>query len=248
MTDIVQISPEAQERLERAKSRSVMILTPIARNPVWQFTASLASTIMTLNQHGIRCAFNFVVGSSVVHRARNELLAFFLAAEGFTDAIFIDDDMEWTPNDVLRLLGSDKPVIGGVGRMRVQAPNTDPNVWCWRPIHDEKGVLKTDDMGAVEVAGVGGAFLLINKGILVDMLEAHPEWKVSSPEDWPDAIKPFHYEVFRPEQKGDMFTSEDFVFCNRVREFGGSVWVDPSITLGHVGSYNYRGSVQEVLS
>ncbi len=108
-----------EERMERAKSRSVMILTPVARDPVVEYTASLASTLMTLNQLGIKCGFQFVIGGSIVHRARNELLAHFMASD-FTDCLFIDDDMEWSPNDVVRLLASDKPVIGGVGRKRAR--------------------------------------------------------------------------------------------------------------------------------
>lgn len=220
-----------------------MILTPVARDPVVEYTVSLASTLMALNEIGIRSAFQFVIGSSIVHRARNELLAYFMASD-FTDCLFIDDDMQWSPNDVVRLLSSDKPVIGGVGRKRCASANDDPRVWCWRPTEDG---INQDDMGAVEVAGVGGAFLLINKGILAEMMDAHPEWKCGSPADWPDAIKPFHFEVFRPEQNGHQFTSEDFVFCNRVREHAEKVWIDPTITLGHVGKFNYRGSVQEVM-
>jgi hypothetical protein len=113
------------ERLARARQRSVMICTPVARNPVWEYTASLASTLLFLQEQGVRVTFQMVVGSSVVHRARNELVAHFLASD-FTDLLFIDDDMQWGPNDVLRLLGSDKPLIGGVGRMRCQKPNSTP--------------------------------------------------------------------------------------------------------------------------
>lgn len=234
-----------EERMERAKSRSVLILTPVARDPVVEYTASLASTLMTLNQLGIKCGFQFVIGGSIVHRARNELLAHFMASD-FTDCLFIDDDMEWSPNDVVRLLASDKPVIGGVGRKRCPEPNSDPRVWCCRPLSND-GKVHQDEMGAIEVAGVGAAFLLINKGILASMMADHLEWRCGCPADWPDNIKPFHFEIFRPEQNGLEFISEDYVFCNRVRDYGGKVFVDPSIALGHVGKFNYRGSISDVL-
>ncbi len=245
MTSTDTLAHERQTRLDRAKSRSVMILTPVARDPVVEYTCSLAATILALQDMGIRVGFQAVIGGSVVHRSRNELLAYFMASD-FTDALMIDDDMQWSPNDVVRLLASDKPVIGAVGRMRCASPNSDPRVWCWRPANADGSIVQ-DEMGAIEVAGVGGAFLLINKGILAEMMEAHPEWKCGCPSDWPDEIKPFHYEIFRPEQNGPQFTSEDYVFCNRVREHGEKVWIDPTITLGHVGKFNYRGSVEEVL-
>lgn len=224
-----------------------MICTPIARNPVWQYTAAIASTILFLQEHGIRCGFQFVVGSSVIHRARNELCAHFLKSD-FTDLLFIDDDMEWTPNSALRLLASDKALIGGVGRMRVEKPNSDPNVWCWRPERDPEGELIQDEMGAIRVLGFGAAFMLINRRVLVDMAEAHPDWKKPGPRDWPEEVRAHYFEFFKQNHDGESGeTSEDYVFCDRWRQLGNAVWVDPTIQLGHVGSFNFRGSVEELL-
>ena len=224
-----------------------MICTPVARNAVWQYTAALASTLLFLQEIGIRVTFQFVVGSSVVSKARNELCAQFLASD-FTDLLFIDDDMEWSPNGVLRLLGSDKPLIGGVGRMRVQKPNSDPNVWCWRPLHNERGELRQDDMGAIEAKGFGAAFMLINRRVFADMIEAHPEWKRSGADDWSPELRAHYFEFFRQNHEGQHGeTSEDYVFCDRWRTLGNSVWVDPTIRLGHVGSWNFSGAVEETL-
>lgn len=235
------------DRMGRARQRSVMICSPVARNPVWQFTSSLISTVLFLSKLGINCTFQFVVGSSVVSRARNELVAHFLTSD-CTDLLFIDDDMEWSPNSVLRLLASDKALIGGVGRMRVQKPNSDPAVWCWRHLPSEDGSLNQDDMGAIEVRGFGAAFMLINRSVFFEMAEAHPEWKRPGAADWSIEVRDNYFEFFRQNHDGEAGeTSEDFVFCDRWRDTGGSVWVDPAVILGHVGSFNYRGSVQEIL-
>lgn len=240
-------SEVAKERLERVKQRSVLICTPIARNPVWQYTASMASTLLLLQEHGIRVSFQFVVGSSVICKARNELCAHFLMSD-YTDLLFIDDDMEWEPLSVLRLLASDKPLIGGVGRMRVQKPNTDPAVWCWRPRTTSEGTLIQDEMGAIEAFGMGAAFMLINRRVLIDMAEAHPEWKRPGANDWPDDLRAHYYEFFRQNEDGvEAEISEDYVFCNRWRALGNTVWIDPTIKLGHVGSWNFKGCISETL-
>ncbi|MFO1126364.1 MAG: hypothetical protein U1E25_14545 [Methylocystis sp.] len=97
------MSETVNEREARARQRSVLICTPIARNPVWQYTASLASTLLLLSEHGIRASFQFVVGSGVICKARNELCAHFLMSD-FTDMLFVDDDMQWAAADVIRLL------------------------------------------------------------------------------------------------------------------------------------------------
>lgn len=233
-----------QARLARARQRSVMICSPVARNPVYQYTAALASTLLFLCEQGIKVTFQFVVGGSVIHKARNELCAHFLQSD-FTDLLFIDDDMSWSPNDVLRLLASDKPLIGGVGRMRVQKQNSDPAVWCWRPLHDA-GALRQDEMGAIEVKGFGAAFMLINRRVLHDM--AIPEWKRAGAHDWPQGLRDNYYEFFRTGEEGsDIEFGEDYVFCNRWRAMGNEVWVDPTIKLGHVGSFNYEGSLEQAV-
>jgi hypothetical protein len=235
------------ERLERARQRSVMICTPIARNPAWEYTASLAATLLFLTGQGIRVTFQFVVGSSVIHKARNELVAHFLASD-FTDLLFIDDDMQFQPTDVLRLLGSDKPLIGGVGRMRCQKPNSDPAVWCWRPLRDAAGELIQDDMGAVAVRGFGAAFMLINRRVFADLVAVHPEWKRDGAADWPEAVRKHYLEFFSANEHDEFGElSEDYGFCHRWRQLDETVWVDPTIRLGHVGAYTYAGAVEELL-
>jgi hypothetical protein len=236
------------ERLARARERSVMICTPVARNPVWEYTASLASTLLFLQEQGVRVTFQMVVGSSVVHRARNELVAHFLASD-FTDLLFIDDDMQWGPNDVLRLLGSDKPLVGGVGRMRCQKPNSDPAVWCWRPLRAENGDLSQDAMGAVEVRGFGAAFMLINRTVFNRMVAAHGDaWKRDGAPDWSAELRAYYFEFFTQSERDEFGElSEDYGFCHRWRQLGGQVWADPTIRLGHVGSFNFAGSVEELL-
>lgn len=239
--------PVIAERLARARQRSVMICTPIARSPAWQYTASLASTLLYLTERGIRVTFQFVVGGSVIHRSRNELVAHFLASD-CTDLLFVDDDMQWAAEDVLRLLGSDKPLIGGVGRMRCQKPNSDPAVWCWRPLRDAAGAPIQDAMGALEVRGFGAAFMLINRRVFVDLAAAHPEWRRAGPSDWAPELIANHWEMFTPSETDEVGElSEDYGFCHRWRRLGERVWVDPTIRLGHVGAFNYAGAVEELL-
>jgi hypothetical protein len=41
------------------------------------------------------------------------------------------------------------------------------------------------------------------------------------------------------------YIGEDFLFCDRARELGFEVWVDPTITLGHMGVQEYVGNYGE---
>ncbi len=237
--------PIIEERRARARARSVLVCTPIARAATWEYTRALASTALYLPEQGIQMGFQFVVGGSIVSKARNELVAHFLASK-MSDLLFVDDDIDFSPADVVRLLGSRQPLIAGVGRMRVQKPNSDPAVWCCRFMPGTD--LIQDDMGAIEVLGAGTAFMLVNRSVFYRMIDAHPEWKRPGAHDWPAEIRANYFEFFRQNHEGDAAdVSEDYVFCDRWRKLGGQVFVDPEIALGHVGSWNYRGSVAEVL-
>jgi hypothetical protein len=237
-----------EARAARLRARSLMIATPVARNPVWQYTASFGATIMALMERGIPVAFEFVVGNSNVARARNELVAKFLASPA-TDLLFADDDMEWRPEAILNLLASDKPLIGAVGRMRCDGPNSDPAVWCCRWFPSPDGALEQDATGAVKVPGFGAALMLVNRAVFDAMIAAHPEWKRPGAPDWPEEIRAHYYEFFRFNHDGEAKEmGEDYVFCYRWRALGGDAFIRPDVVLGHVGSFTFRGAVEEILT
>lgn len=237
------MSADQEARLTRARSRSVFIATPIARHPVRQYTNALGKTLVHLAELGIRAWIQQVIGNSNLPRARNELVAAFLASD-FDDLLFIDDDMGWHPNDVLRLLASEQELIGAVGCKKVMLPDTDPEKWCLRGL---PGPLVQDDMGAIEVKAVGTGFLKISRSVFARVAMAHPEWKRNGWPKMPEAVRAHYYQFFRFDPNDPEETGEDIAFCQEWRALGGSVWIDPTIQLLHVGEYEYTGSFEALL-
>jgi hypothetical protein len=236
-----------QERINRAKARSVMICTPVARTPAWQYTRSIVDTCEVLTCLGIKHVVRFVVGNSNLPRARNELTATFLASN-YSDLLFIDDDMGWEPTAVLRLLSSDQKLIGGVGRMRVDKPNTDPSVWCWRPKLNERGELTQDEMGALWAEMVGTAFMRIERSVFRRIQMDSQIWKLPPLEAQTKEEGANYYRFFRFGNPAVEHEGEDFGFCELWEANGGSVWIDPTITLEHVGERSYKGCISEMLT
>ena len=236
-------TPEEQARLARARSRSVYLATPIARHPVRQYTFSLAKTLVYLAQLGIPSWMQQIVGNSNVPRARNELAAGFLASE-YDTLLFIDDDMGFAREDVLRLLASEHDVIGGVGVKKSIRPDTDPERWCMRRLNGE---LHQDEMGAIEVEAVGTGFLKITREPFERMRAEHPEWKRRGWPNMPAEVRACYYEFFRFGNEGEDEIGEDVGFCREWRRLGGSVWIDPTIKLDHVGEYVYNGNIEALL-
>jgi hypothetical protein len=236
----------ARARLMRARSKSVMICTPIARHPCWQYMISLCDTIQLLDAQGIAHGRQFVIGSSKLPSARNELVARFLASS-CTDLLFVDDDMAFSANSVVRLLASPHPVCAVVGRKRVDKPNSDPEVWCGRPLCDADGSgVVQDEMGFVQFERVGAGFLKIARSAFEKLIAAHPEWKRAGHGGMSDEAKASYYRFF--SFGDDEFeTGEDVGFCDSWRALGGEIWVDPEQHLDHVGEKAWGGKFSELL-
>jgi hypothetical protein len=78
------------------------------------YVHSLISTKELLQNFGIKIKIEFCSNDSLVSRARNNLVAKAMSDPEMTHMFFIDADITWTPVDVLKLIISDKSLVGGV--------------------------------------------------------------------------------------------------------------------------------------
>lgn len=228
----------------RARGKSLFIATPVARNPVRQYTLALLDTMLLLERLQIRSCLRWVVGNSNLPAARNELAAEFLASE-FSDLLWIDDDMGWKAGDVVRLLASDKDLIGGVGRKKTATLDARAETWCCRFLPDAD--LRQDEMGAVEVLGVGTGFAKVSRRVFETIATAHPELKRPAPDSMSPAAREKMHRFFHFLDDGSRSVSEDFAFCELWRSLGGTIWADPTIELVHVGDKEFTGSFSVLL-
>ena len=235
--------------LDVAQQRSVLIATPVYRDVSPMFTKSAIETTSVLTALGIAHDFQFLIGMSKIHVARNLLADKFLAS-GLTDLLFVDADMSWNPLDVVRLLATDKPLIGAVGRKKTDKPDSEWHSWCLNLIPGTEENLRQDFSGNIEVLSVGTGFMLINRKVFKVLANAHPEWRrrslpgdAKTPTTW--YTKFFADDDVVDEETGDVDEfGEDISFCLRWRALGGEVWIAPDIELGHHGSHDYRGKVR----
>ncbi len=228
-----------QNRVARVKSRKVMICTPVHGDTKWQYTYSLFATMDICEQMGVAITLQFVVGSSNLPKARNELCAWFLQSE-CTDLLFIDADMGWDPNEVLRLLASEEPLVAVVGRRK--SPG-DPS-WCVRLLPGSHLNLTQNAMGFVEVLSVGTGMMRITRECLEKIVAARPDLKRKDPKMDPKAAA--HYYKFFSFDDDD--GGEDYHFCALWRSLGGKVWIDPDAPLTHVGDHEWKGRFGDALT
>ena len=222
--------------------RSIFIALPAYDFKVsLKLAVSLARFTQIAPQHGIDVHIGSICGCSVVSRARNLLVKDFLDSDA-TELLFIDSDINFEPEDILRLMawGTDtrKGIVAAVPRVR------DPNpVYIANLDYDENRELTMNRMGLVRAEHVATAFMWVNRKVFEDLVEAHPEWTYWDKRAGKDLSAIFDFKVTR-----EGYIGEDFLFCDRAREAGYEVWIDPTITLGHMGIQEYVGNYgQDIL-
>lgn len=189
-------------------------------------------------QYGIQYALGTINGCSVVSRARNFMVDDFLRSECDT-LLFIDADMTFDPNDVIRLLAfssqPDKNIVGGTGVARKKEKTFHLTM-----DYDEVGNLIMDSMGLVRSKQMGTGFMMVQRQVFEALIDRHPEWRFYDASSGRTI-----YSLFDFKSTPEGYIGEDYNFCDRARAEGFQVWVDPTIKLGHMGVIEYEGAFGE---
>jgi len=223
---------------------------------------SLMRLVMALKELQINATLFPIVFDSLVNRARNAALAYFMSGS-YTHLLFIDSDIEFTPEDVLRLLASKKELIGagyaqkwlniekikrtfcGTGPLPAQPLDLCTN----HSIHVSKEQDITQDILEVEYLTTG--FMLIQRSVIEKLFQAHPERKYQNDVDgYMGANQDYFYNLFcveiHPVTK--RFESEDYGFCRLWKGQGGKTHLYTNITLRHYGWFGYGTNVKDQLN
>lgn len=188
---------------------------------------------------GINYSIDSMVNESLITRGRNNLVAKMLHNSSATHLMFIDVDLGFDPEAILRLISHNMDIVGGVYPMK-RIPikyviNTVPD-----PIHDP-------DRGTVEVATLGTGFMLVKRQVIEQMIAAHPQLKYNDNVGIGKHYEPNMYGLFDTmidDHKN--YLSEDWTFCYLWRKMGGRVFADYKIKLNHSGFHVYEGNTEEL--
>jgi hypothetical protein len=241
-----------------------MIATPcyggLVNEPYLRGMTQLTGAAISLNM-GVNMAT--ITNESLVTRARNELVKYFMMTD-CTHLFFIDADIVFSADDVLRILLHDKDVVVGAYPLkRVAWENIDttssPDVdtikrmatdyvinikFTTEEQHLTKQVPVVD--GLVEVHDAGTGFMCIKRHVIEKMIEAYPESHYSKEpkhvmHDGDDGTRWALFDTMIDED--NRYLSEDYTFCRRWQKLGGKIWLDPAIQLSHVGTFTFPGCV-----
>lgn len=210
--------------------RRVMIATPCHDGKITvQFADSLVGTIRAAAALGIFVTPVYMPYDALVQRARNDLARLALESQ-VDDVLFIDADQEWGPADAMKLLAAPVDVVGAAVRKKTDAEENYNIVSLTAnpPVDAQSGLWIVDSIGAGLLRVTGAA------------LKA--TWDRC--EEYTNADGSRCRAVFEVQIIAGRLWSEDNVFCKNLRDAGYTIYLDPTIIVGHYGWKRFAGDVR----
>ena len=204
--------------------RKVMIATPSYDSKVdaWYCNAMVETAKLGLI-NGINFTHVVIANDALIQRARNDLAK--IAAEGdFESVIWVDGDVYWNPEWALELANRPEDIVGGTYRKK-----TDTAEMYAVNIDDltiyENGLMKANSLGT---------------GFVKVSAKAHKE-VFNSSKPYKNAGGKDSHMVFDIAIVDGELMSEDTIYFEKLKKLGYEVWLDPKMTLSHLGSKKYDG-------
>lgn len=241
------------------KKHKLFVATPMYGGMcVGYYTDSMMALVGRCMERKVELAYSYIINESLIQRARNTLANIFVEESDCTHLMFIDGDIKFNAEDVIKLLDHDKEIVCGI------YPKKEINWWSVSeavksgteykdlPSASASMVINLIDYqkemevaigDVVEVQNAGTGFMMIKREVFEKLKMVVPSYAKRSAVMYSKDEKDFEAEYFACsiQQGTNILLSEDYHFCEVARKHGIKVWADPSIKLSHFGSYLFQG-------
>lgn len=214
------------------KGISVLLAMPAHRDISPYTVCALLQTQEALWEKGIPYELKMYTGGSCITVARSKITAEFLKGD-HTKLFFIDSDMVWKPEDVMRMIA-----LSAVMHV-VCAPYTarcDPPQFLMS-LPEE---FEANEYGCFPIEGVGLGFTIVSREVIEKLAAKAQKLRFSAQGE----LVP---HIFRFGSFGDEWMGEDIGFFEDIRALGYEVNLDPTIVLGHIGTKTYQAAFMDML-
>jgi len=226
-----------------------------------QISVLYAASLFRLQKLVHRCSdlslkVLFKDGDALITRARASLISQFLDDPRSTHLLFIDADIGFEPDQVLRLIESGADMCAAIYPIkRIDWEKVKTTIETARPNPAAaalKYVFEVDNPSAVAEKGgfvkvryAGTGFLMIRRDALERMCARHPQLQYRRDHSTDAATaSDKRFALFECMIAEDgTYLSEDFAFCKRWTDMGGEIWADLKSKLRHVGPMTFCGDL-----
>ena len=198
----------------------IAIATPCYGGSVFQnYYMSVLKFVLEAQKVNLPVSFIIRGGDSLIPRIRNSMTAEFMASSSYTHLLWIDADIGFQPDQIMRLLMADRDVACGIYPLKkinwpeggVPAGMTREEFdarytkYPFNPIHAQ---VEIDQQGFIEVLDAPTGMMMIKRGVFDTMAKAYPGLRYIADEmlgleTVRDKIKDHHFRFF------DVMTEEN---------------------------------------
>ena len=236
---------------KKKQSNGICIATPFySENVHVKYMESMLKTHLNFQKAGIPIINIFLYNSSLITKARNDLISKFMNETDIKYFIFIDADISFNPNDIIKLMNYDLDIVGAtypkkhLNWQQIQKSILDNKVENHKEliqktseytIYDNKK--STNSKGLIEVERFGTGFMMIKRSLVEKMAKKYPEliYKMDRQINENEEDRKMGYGFFDSRLINKEHISEDYSFCEYVKKAGTKIFIDPKIELGHHG-------------
>jgi hypothetical protein len=257
--------PRNTEQNKDIKPYTILVATPVHSDVSMHYAQSLLHLQKWCFHNNVRVGFQ-LMKSSLITQGRNMCVAEFLK-KGFTHLLFIDSDIAFNEGAAGRLIEANKDVIS------IPYPLKDMN-WDKGFKMIQEGKIKSAldlknkafyrypfkvpdpenikiQNKVIEVTHSPTGFMMIKREVFEKMIIAYPNLRIDQDQLVNGKVEKlghmwnFFDTLFDPEKR--TYLGEDFAFCKRWRDIGGTchAWIGDYIT--HVGEHQYTSRFADEL-
>jgi hypothetical protein len=244
---------------------NILICTPCYGGQLFNsYFHSIIETMNFLSAINIKFGLKTIANESLITRARNTCVSYFLSHDEYTHLMFIDADIAFPHDAILKLLRANKDITAAIYPKKTyrfdrlpQLFKMEPNTWLQDTeaklldyvvnFYDPKAQIINN---CIRVKDAPTGFMLIQRQVFDDMKIAYPDLQYNNDlaldetQHRPDTFWLF-FDCIKDPQDG-RYLSEDYAFCRLAQHINKECWVDVTIPLSHTGMHKYKGNLLSI--
>jgi hypothetical protein len=223
-----------------------------------KFMTSVIKLQIELIKEGIQLMIDTTENESLVHRARNVAVGRFMQKTDADLFMFIDADVDFNADSVVRLVRSGHDVSVAIYPKKVvmwdqaktaieQGDDRNMAMLSSSLVANIGAHRRSVENGFVEVLDGPTGFMVITRKAFEKMHEHFTDLNCKNDHqnrDFDEYCAVFDCMI-DPESR--RYLSEDYAFCRRWQQVGGKIYADIHTTLGHVGNLPFSGCMNDRL-
>jgi hypothetical protein len=240
------------------KSLGLFVATPVHSNVSMHYMSACLNLQNYFVKNNIPIQF-CLKQDSVITQNRNKCVTDFLKTDStFTHFLFVDSDIYFDFNSILKMINANKDVISmpypikkinykkmwskiQKGEIKNEKQLEAAGYTYPVKIKDNKSFL--DENGIMEVSHSPTGTLLIKKEVFYKIINACPDLKITEEVEEPY----YNFFDFYHDKKNKKYYGEDFNFCKLWSSLGGKCYAYVMDEVAHIGDHAYFGRMYDDL-